>query len=247
MLVWVGANTSWLWVTQISTSYRYPCLLVCFWTGHLVSLITCFFTYRVEILLHHRAVWKITWDKTCTGTYMRVAQFSSVMQSCPTLCDPVDTRPSCPSPTPRAYSNSCPSSRWCHLAISSSVVPFFCFQSFPASESFPVSQFFTSVRVASNLPDPREWLVILSTGESCLAASGFWSCFGFFPSIWPVSTSASPLVQKDLTILNFKNLLSLYKVGGVGEKQPFSVPTLSPLSSGNKVLRPLTKLRLLYL
>ena len=91
-------------------------------------------------------------------------------------------------------------SRWCHPAIPSSVVPFSCFQSFPASESFPVSQFFTSVRVASNLPDPREWLVILSTGESCLAASGFWSCFGFFPSVWPVSTSASPLVQKTILL-----------------------------------------------
>ena len=101
MLVWVGANTSWLWVTQISTSYCYPCLLVWFWTGHLMSLITCFFTSRVEmtILLHHRAMWKITWDKTCIGTYMRVAQFSSVMQSCPTLCDPMDVRPPCPSPT----------------------------------------------------------------------------------------------------------------------------------------------------
>ena len=106
-----------------------------------------------------------------------------------------------------AYSNSCPSSRWCHPAIPSSVVPFSCFQSFPASGSFPVSQFLTSVRVASDLPDPREWLLILSTGGSCLATSGFWSCFGFFASIWPVSTSASPLVQKDLITLSFKNLL----------------------------------------
>ena len=51
----------------------------------------------------------------------------------------------CPSPTPRACSNSCPLSRWCHPTISSSVVPFSsCLQSFPASGSFPVSQFFTS-------------------------------------------------------------------------------------------------------
>jgi len=51
----------------------------------------------------------------------------------------------CPSPTPRACSKSCPSSRWCHPAISSSVIPFFsCLQSFPASGSFPISQFFTS-------------------------------------------------------------------------------------------------------
>ena len=51
----------------------------------------------------------------------------------------------CPLPTPRVCSNSCPSNRWCHPTISSSVVPFSsCLQSFPASGFFPVSQFFTS-------------------------------------------------------------------------------------------------------
>ena len=50
----------------------------------------------------------------------------------------------CPSPTPRVHSNSCPSSWWCHPAISSSVVPFSsCPQSLPASESFPMSQLFS--------------------------------------------------------------------------------------------------------
>ena len=61
-------------------------------------------------------------------------------------------RPPCPSPTPGVYSNSCPSSQWCHPTISSSVVSFSCpvvpFSSclkfFPASGSFPVSQFFAS-------------------------------------------------------------------------------------------------------
>ena len=51
-------------------------------------------------------------------------------------------RPPCPSPTPKVYSNSCPSSRWCHPAISSSVVPPSCPQSLPASGSFPMSQRF---------------------------------------------------------------------------------------------------------
>ena len=51
----------------------------------------------------------------------------------------------CPSPTPKAYSNSCPSSQWCHPTISSSNIPFSsCLQSFPASGSFPMSQFFAS-------------------------------------------------------------------------------------------------------
>jgi len=54
-------------------------------------------------------------------------------------------RPSCPSPTPRVYPNSCPLSWWCHPTISSSVIPFSsCLQSFPASGSFPMSQFFAS-------------------------------------------------------------------------------------------------------
>ena len=48
----------------------------------------------------------------------------------------------CPSPTPRVYSNSCPLSQWYHPVISSSVVPFSCLQVFPASGSFPRSQFF---------------------------------------------------------------------------------------------------------
>ena len=51
----------------------------------------------------------------------------------------------CPSPTPKVCSNSCPSSWWCHPTISSSVIPFSsCLQSFLASGSFPMSQFFTS-------------------------------------------------------------------------------------------------------
>ena len=55
------------------------------------------------------------------------------------------SRPPCPSPTPRVCSNSCPLSQWCHPTISSSVVPFSShLQSFPASGSFPRSQFFAS-------------------------------------------------------------------------------------------------------
>ena len=57
---------------------------------------------------------------------------------------PQHARPPCPSLTPGVYSNSCPLSRWCHPTISSFVVPFSCPQSFPASGSFPMSQFFAS-------------------------------------------------------------------------------------------------------
>ena len=55
------------------------------------------------------------------------------------------TRIPCPSPIPRAYSNSCPSSQWCHPPISSSIIPFSShLQSFSASGSFPMHQFFAS-------------------------------------------------------------------------------------------------------
>ena len=78
----------------------------------------------------------------------RVSQsVSSVAQLCPTLWDPMDcSTPDFPqSPAPGAYSDSHPSSQWCHPTISSSVIPFSsCLQSFPASRSFPVSQFFIS-------------------------------------------------------------------------------------------------------
>ena len=76
------------------------------------------------------------------------SQFSSVPLSCPTLCNPMDcskARLPSPSPTPKVYSNSCLLSWWCHQTISSSVITFSShLQSFPASGSFPVSQFFAS-------------------------------------------------------------------------------------------------------
>jgi len=75
-------------------------------------------------------------------------QFSSVTHSCPTLRNPhglQHARPPSTSPTPGVYSNSCPLSWWCHRTISSSVIPFFShLQSFPASGSFQMSQFFAS-------------------------------------------------------------------------------------------------------
>ena len=71
-------------------------------------------------------------------------QFSrSVTSSSLRLHELQHARPPCPSPTPGVHSDSCPSSQWCHPAISSSVIPFSsCRQSLPESESFPMSQFF---------------------------------------------------------------------------------------------------------
>ena len=90
-------------------------------------------------------------------------------------------RPPCPSPTPGVYPNSCPLSRWCHPAISSSVVPFSsCPQFLPASESFPMSQLFAwcgqSIGVsalASVLPkNTQDWSPLEWTGWISLQSKG---------------------------------------------------------------------------
>ena len=90
-------------------------------------------------------------------------------------------RLSCPSPTPRAYWNSCPKSWWWHPTISASIVPFSsCFQYFPASGSFQMSQFFTSgsqsIGVSTSalvLPmNVQDWFPLGWTGWISLQAKG---------------------------------------------------------------------------
>ena len=112
-------------------------------------------------------------------------------------------RPPCPSPYPGACSNSCPSSRWCHPTISSSVVPFFCFQSLSAWESFLMSQLFASgsqsIRAsasASVLPvNVQDWFPLELTGLISLKSKGLsrvfsnttvqkHQFFGAQPSLW---------------------------------------------------------------
>ena len=91
------------------------------------------------------------------------------------------TRPPCQSSTPGVYSNSCPSSRWCHPAISSSVIPFpSCLQSFPASGSFPMSQLFTwggqSIGISASASVPAmntlDWSPLGWTGWISLQPKG---------------------------------------------------------------------------
>ena len=115
---------------------------------------------------------------------------SSVSFSCSVVSNslwphgPQQARPPCPSPTPRACSNSCPSSQWCHPTISSSVIPFSCLQSFSASGSFPMSQFFASgvailhiqsiAASASVLPmNIQHWFPLGLTGLISLQFMGF--------------------------------------------------------------------------
>ena len=91
------------------------------------------------------------------------------------------SRPPCPSPTPRVHSNSCPWSRWCHPAISSSDVPFSsCSQSLPASGSFPMSQLFAwggqSIGVSASASvltmNTQEWSPLEWTGWISLQSKG---------------------------------------------------------------------------
>ena len=116
-----------------------------------------------------------------------IIQFSSVQFSHSVMSDslrchePQHTRPPCPSPTPRVHPNPCPSSRWCHPIISSSVVPLSsCPQSFPASRYFPVSQLFTSggqsMGVSASTPilpmNTKEWSPLGWTSWLTLQSKG---------------------------------------------------------------------------
>ena len=96
------------------------------------------------------------------------------------------TRPPCPPPTPGVHPNPCPSSRWCHPTISSSVVPFSsCPQSLPASGSFPMSQLFAwggqSIGVAAStsvlLMNTQDWSPLRWTGWISLQAKGLLRVF----------------------------------------------------------------------
>ena len=110
------------------------------------------------------------------------AQLScSVLSNCLQPHESQQARPPCPSPTPGVHSNSRPWSRWCHPAISSSVIPFSsCPQSLPASASFPMSQLFAwggqSIGVsvsASFLPmNTQDWSPLGWTGWISLQSKG---------------------------------------------------------------------------
>ena len=111
----------------------------------------------------------------------------SVQFSCSVVSDSLwphelqHARPPCPSPTPRVHSNSCSLSQWCHPTISSSVVPFsFYLQSFPASGSFPMSQFFASggqsIGVSASISvlpmDTHDWVPLGWTSWISLQSKG---------------------------------------------------------------------------
>ena len=119
-------------------------------------------------------------------TYMSSVQFSrTVMSDSLWPHEPQHTRPPCPSPTSGVYPNPCPLSWWCHPTISSSVIPFSCPQSFPASGSFPMSQLLASggqsigvSASASVLPmNTQDWSPLGWTGCISLQSKGLSKVF----------------------------------------------------------------------
>ena len=138
--------------------------------------------------------------------------FSSVAQSYLTLQPNrlQHTRLPCPSPTSRAYSNSCSSSRWCHPTISSSVIPFSCFQCFPALGSFPMSQPFASggqsIEVSpstSVLPmNIQSWFPLGLTSLISLLSEGLSRAFS--------STTVQSISSLELSLLFGPTLTSIH-------------------------------------
>ena len=132
---------------------------------------------RAQVVMHVMGIGcKYRWSFACS------VQFShSVVSDSLRPHGLQHARLPCPSPTPRAYSNSRPSSQWYHPTISSSVIPFSsCPQSFPASGSFPMSQFFASdgqtigvSASASVLPmNTQDWSPLGMTGWISLLSEG---------------------------------------------------------------------------
>ena len=101
----------------------------------------------------------------------------------------------CPSPTPRAYSNSCPLSRWCHPTISSSVVPFSShLQSFPASGSFPVIQLFPWYMVYNGIYVKEYWTLSSISNSWTLSENFIWLFFPVYGSYFFLSLHLSLLL-----------------------------------------------------
>ena len=150
----------------------------------------------------------ISWLQSPSAVIFSSVQFSrSVASDSLRPHELQHARPPCPSPTPGVYSNSCPSSQWCHPAISSSVIPFFSRpQSLPGSGSFPVSQLFA-------------WGG-QSTGVSASASVLPMNTQDWSPSVWTVWSS---LQSKGLSRV-FANTI----VQKILEPPKIKSPTLSP-------------------
>ena len=135
----------------------------------------------------------------------------SVAKSCPTVCKPhglQHTMLPYPSLSPGVCSSSCSLNQWCYPTVSSAVLFSFCFQSFPASGSFPVSQFFTSggQSIGASAPVPpmsiQDWFPLRLTGLIFLLSKGLSRVFSA-PQFKDISSSV-------LSLLYSLTLISVY-------------------------------------
>jgi len=143
-----------------------------------------------------------------TASVTSSVQFSlSVVSDSLRPHEPQHARPPCPSPTTGVYPNPCPLSQWCHPTISSSVVPFSsCPQSFPASESFQMSQLFTSsgqsIGVSAStsvLPvNTQDWSPLGWTGWISLQSKGLSRVFSK-PQFKSINSSALSFLTVQLS------------------------------------------------
>ena len=155
-----------------------------------------------KIKIKHKNLWDVT-EAVVREKFMALntcIQFSrSVMSDSSQPRGPQYARPTCSSPTPSVYSNLSPLSWWCHPTISSSVVPFSsCRQSFPASGSFQMSQFFASggqsIGVSAStsvLPmNIQDWFPLGLTGWISLQSKGLSQEPSLTPQLKNINSSA---------------------------------------------------------
>ena len=150
------------------------------------------------------------------------------------LHEPQHTRPPCPSPAPRVHPNPCPLSRWCHPTVLSSVVPYSsCLQSFPASGSFQMSQFFTLRGQSIGVSASTSVLPMNTQDWSALGWTGWYPCSPRdFQESSPTPSSKEPRGRG-------------IREEGMGRRNAFSFILLS--KHGNGGGRWLSKLRILVL
>ena len=171
-----------LWHPYMTTGVTIALTLQTFVYKAMSLLVNMLSRFVIDFLLRSKYL-LISWLQSLSTVIFSSVQFShSVVSDSLWPHELQHARPPCPSPTPRVHSDSCPSSQWCHPAISSSVVPFSSYlQSLPASESFPMSQLFT-------------WSG-QSTGISALASFLPKKSQGWSPSEWTIQvrTKSNPL------------------------------------------------------
>ena len=131
-MIYISASQMWMPMSFLGILQKSIYFIQYIWYSAFLLFLEFFFFY-----------WSIVALQCCVNFSVHFSR--SVMSDSLQPHGLQDARLACLSPTPRAYSNSCPSTQWCHPTISSSVIPFSsCLQSFLASGSFPMSQFFTS-------------------------------------------------------------------------------------------------------